>query len=109
VALALAPGAGIEDLLTKPAHLALETRGAGSALMEYIVRRATAKGETVSLVPLNSAALRVYTAWGFTGNMQGMLLEQEARPAAAREAHEIRRACLPVTCPTAGHQRSRAS
>jgi GNAT superfamily N-acetyltransferase len=77
-ALALVEGGNVHDLLTKPAHLAAGTRGAGSALMEYIVRRAKAKGQRVSLIPLDSAALRVYVAWGFTGNMSGMVLLPEA-------------------------------
>ncbi|MFE2475229.1 hypothetical protein [Streptomyces sp. NPDC059389] len=79
VALALLEGGGgVGDLLVKPAHLADGARGAGSALMEYIVRWAKVKGQTVSLIPLDSSALRVYIAWGFTGDMRGMVLKSDA-------------------------------
>ena len=74
---------GVGDLLVKPEHLAQKIRGAGSVLMEYIVRRAKAKGWTVALLPLDSAALRVYTAWGFTSTGTSTMSLMVLKPAAA--------------------------
>ena len=68
----------VQDLVVSPQYIRRSGKGAGSALMEYIARKAKTAGPGVYLFSLGEAASGVYRAWGFVKAGDGMSLKGAA-------------------------------
>lgn len=61
----------VHDITVEPRALQEKAKGLGSALMEYIVREAAARGLKVTLLPIGDIAKAIYATMGFAAPDQG--------------------------------------